>query len=75
MPTSKKKASSSKSSATSQSADLASATKAVQQAVARAVKTKQIPATIRGPIFCGIWFNPITRKIEVINQLDAKQFG
>jgi hypothetical protein len=77
MATTKKKAaaSSSKTSAASQSADLTGAAKAVKTAVDRAVKARQVSPKIRGPIFCGIWYNPITKKAEIVNQFDVEQFG
>lgn len=47
------------------------ATKLIQSAVERALKQKQLPAPkIRGPIFLGIWYNPVTKKLEVINQFE-----
>lgn len=44
------------------------ATQTIQDAVNRAIKEKQLPSRIKGPIFVGIWYNPVTKKLEVINQ-------
>jgi len=50
---------------------LPEATRLIQSAVERALKQKQLPTPkIRGPIFVGIWYNPVTKKIEVINQFE-----
>lgn len=46
------------------------ATKTIQDAVNRAVKEKKLPTKIRGPIFVGIWYNPISKQLEVINQFE-----
>jgi len=47
------------------------ATRLIQSAVERALKQKQLPTPrIRGPIFVGIWYNPVTKKLEVINQFE-----
>ena len=76
MATTKSKAAASTSRASASSAaDLTGAAKAVKPAVDRAVKARQLSPRIRGPIFCGIWYNPITKKTELINQFDEQQFG
>lgn len=47
------------------------ATRLIQSAVERALKQKQLPTPkIRGPIFLGIWYNPVTKQLEVINQFE-----
>jgi hypothetical protein len=50
--------------------ELASVTKTVQQAVQRALQARQIQPKIRGPIFVGIWYNPVTKQFEAINQFE-----
>jgi hypothetical protein len=66
MATSKKSAAA----ASNPAADLKSATKLVQQSVERALKAKTLQPKIKGPIFCGIIYNPATKKFEAINQFE-----
>jgi len=51
-------------------ASIQEATKTIQAAVDRAIKARQLTPKIRGPIFVGIWYNPITKKFEVVNQFE-----
>jgi hypothetical protein len=46
------------------------ASKAIKQAVSRAVNARQFSPKIKGPIFVGIWFNPATKEFEVVNQFE-----
>ena len=52
------------------STDLKSATATIQQAVERALKAKQLQPKIKGPIFVGIIYNPLTKKFEAVNQFE-----
>ncbi|HZT60061.1 MAG TPA: hypothetical protein VFA21_15740 [Pyrinomonadaceae bacterium] len=67
-----KKTGSTKSAASNKAtaADLNSTTKAVQQAVARALQAKQVQPKIRGPIFVGIIYDPIAKQFRVVNQFE-----
>jgi hypothetical protein len=44
------------------------ASRVIAQAVERAVAGQQLPGGIRGPILCGIWYDPISKKVQVFNQ-------
>lgn len=46
------------------------ATKVLQAAVKRATTTRQLPPKLRGPIFVGIWYNPISKQFEIVNQFE-----
>ena len=47
------------------------ATRLIAAAVERAINARTLPPPkIKGPIFVGIWFNPATKQIEVINQFE-----
>ncbi len=50
--------------------DLNSTTKAVQQAVQRALQAKQVQPKIRGPIFVGIIYDPIAKQFKAVNQFE-----
>ena len=56
--------------AAAQSVSIQDATRIVQDAVGRAIKSRQVQPRIRGPIFLGIWYNPATKKLEVVNQFE-----
>ena len=70
MPTSKKTGTKASASSKATATDLKSTTKAVQDAVARALKAKEVQPKIRGPIFVGIIYNPISKQFEAINQFE-----
>lgn len=55
------------------SANEAAAKKAIDGAIKRALEVKQLPPRIRYPIFVGIWLNPITKELEIINQVEDIQ--
>ena len=57
------------------SANDAAATKAINAAIKRALEVQQLPPRIRYPIFVGIWLNPITKELEIINQVEDIQQG
>lgn len=57
------------------SANDASARKAIDSAVQRALEVQQLPSRIRYPIFVGFWLNPITKELEIINQVEDIQQG
>lgn len=46
------------------------ATRLLQAAVRRATDTKRLPPRLRGPIFVGIWYNPISKQFEIVNQFE-----
>lgn len=46
------------------------ATAQVAEAVKRAVAGKPTLSKLKNPIIVGIWYNPRTRQVEIINQLE-----
>ena len=70
MATSKKTGTKSAASTKSTATDLTSTTKAVQQAVQRALQAQQIQPKIRGPIFVGIIYDPIAKQFRAVNQFE-----
>lgn len=46
------------------------ASKLIAQAVKRAVATQPAGSKLRNPIIVGIYYNPRTKQIEIINQLE-----
>lgn len=51
-------------------AELQSTTKAVQDAISRALQAKQLQPKIKGPIFVGIIYDPIAKQFRVVNQFE-----
>ena len=50
--------------------DLKSASKTIQQSVERALKARELQPKIKGPIFVGIIYNPITKQFQAVNQFE-----
>lgn len=46
------------------------ATAEIAQAVKRAVASQPTLGRLKNPIIVGIWYNPKTKQVEVINQLE-----
>ena len=46
------------------------ASRLIAQAVRRAVASQPTGSKIRNPIILGIWFNPKTKEVEIINQFE-----
>jgi hypothetical protein len=59
-----------KAAAATTATDLKGATKTIQQAVERALKARELQPKIKGPIFVGIIYNPISKKFEAVNQFE-----
>jgi hypothetical protein len=73
MPASKKAGKKAKASASTEATattNLNSATKGVQEAVARALQAKQLQPKIRGPIFVGIIYDPVAKQFRAVNQFE-----